>query len=459
MTPITKPPTVLIIGNDARTDALLAACSESPQHPRLFGLAELLIPGWAHKCEKVFTGSLIDIELVKRIASQVQPDLVIIGPEAPLAMGCVDVLTSYGIPAFGPSKMLARIESSKSWARELLDRHDIPGNPEYRVFETNRNLQRYMEELGAFVVKPDGLTGGKGVQVFGEHLRSIDEAVAYAEGVLRKEHKIQIEERLEGEEFSLQTITDGATVIHCPLVQDHKRAFDGDEGPNTGGMGSYSCADFALPFLKKADVNQAQSINERVIDALSREMAEPYRGVLYGGFMATGTDVRLIEYNARFGDPEALNVLPLLDADFVELCLATSKGKLASVDYGFAARATVCKYVVPAAYPDASPPGVRIATRSEDAGLDNLRWFWAACRQDDEGVALTSSRSGAFVGIADSVAEAYVVAERAAVELEQRNPDKIRHRADVGSSEVIARRTAHMNALRAVAAPTGAPHS
>lgn len=448
MSPIAKPPTVLLIGTDARTDALLAACSQSPQHPRLVGLCELPMPGWAHRCEQVFTGSLADIELMKRIAMQVQADLAIIGPEGPLAAGYVDALGSCGVPAFGPSRKLAQIESSKSWARHLLDRHGIPGNPEYRVFETNHDLQRYMEELGSFVVKPDGLTGGKGVQVFGEHLHSIDEAVEYAEAVLHKLQKVQVEERLEGEEFSLQTITDGETVIHCPLVQDHKRAFDGDQGPNTGGMGSYSFADFSLPFLEKADVNQAQLINERVIDALSRETAEPYRGVLYGGFMATGSGVRLIEYNARFGDPEALNVLPLLDTDFVELCLATSRGELARVDRAFASRATVCKYVVPAAYPDASPPGVRIATPSVDAGLEDLRWFWAACNEDDEGVSLTSSRSGAFVGIGDSVAEAYVVAERAAVELEQRNPGKVRHRADVGSSDVIAKRIAHMNSLR-----------
>ncbi len=458
MTPTAKTPTVLIVGKDARTDALLAACSQSPQHPRLFGLAEMLIPGWAHKCEEVFTGSLVDVDLVARIARQVRPDLVIIGPEEPLAAGYVDVLTSCGVPVFGPSRKLAQIESSKSWARELVDRYDIPGNPEYRVFETTHNLQRYMQELGAFVVKPDGLTGGKGVQVFGEHLRSIEAAVAYAEAVLNKEHKVQIEERLEGEEFSLQTITDGETVIHCPLVQDHKRAFEGDEGPNTGGMGSYSFADFSLPFLEEADINQAHSINERVIEALSHKTGEPYRGVLYGGFMATRRGVRLIEYNARFGDPEALNVLPLLDADFVELCLATARGELAGVDYTFEPKATVCKYVVPAAYPEASPPGVRIATPSEDAVHEDLRWFWAASKEDDEGVALTSSRSGAFVGIGASVAEAYVVAERAAVELEQRNPGKIRHRPDVGRSDVIAKRIAHMNSLRAVSAPTGAPH-
>ena len=456
MTSTTRTPTILIIGKDARTDALLAACSQSPQRPRLFGLAEMLIPGWARKCEEVFTGSLVDVDLVVQIAKHVRPDLVIIGPEEPLAAGYVDALTSCGYPVFGPSKTLARIESSKSWARELVDRYNISGNPEYRVFDTMRDVQRYMEDLGEFVLKPDGLTGGKGVQVFGEHLHSIEEALAYAAAVLDREHKVQIEERLEGEEFSLQTITDGETVIHCPLVQDHKRAFEGDSGPNTGGMGSYSFADFSLPFLEEADIKEAHSINERVIEALYRETGEAYKGVLYGGFMATNRGLRLIEYNARFGDPEALNVLPLLDADFVELCMATAGGELARVDYAFQRRATVCKYVVPAAYPQGSPSGVRIESRSGDTLNGDLRWFWAACMEDGDGVALTSSRSGAFVGIGDSVADAYAVAERAAVELEQRNIGKIRHRPDVGRSDIIAKRIAHMDSLRAVSTPTGA---
>jgi phosphoribosylamine--glycine ligase len=448
----------LEVGKDARTDALLDACIRSPQRPRLFGLAEMRIPGWTSKCDHVFTGSLVDTDLIKRIAREIRPTLVIIGPEEPLDAGYVDTLRELNVPVFGPTKRLAQIESSKSWARELIEEHDIPGNPEYRVFETSNGLKPYMEELGAFVVKPDGLTGGKGVQVFGEHLQSIEEALAYAEGLLKKDQRVQIEERLEGEEFSLQTITDGETVIHCPPIQDHKRAFEGDEGPNTGGMGSYSFADFSLPFLEESDINDARSINERVIDALRRKTGEPYRGVLYGGFMATRSGVRVIEYNARFGDPEALNVLPLLDADFVELCTAAATGQLARLDYSFRRKATVCKYVVPAAYPEKSATRERIVVPSEDPSAGDLRWFWAACEEDDEGVLLTSSRSGAFVGIGNSVAEAEAIAERAAIELEKRNPGKIRHRADVGRQDVIAKRIAHMASLRALSAPTGARH-
>ncbi len=445
---------VLAIGTDARTDALLAACAASPQRPELYAFSELRSPGLLEKCRRVFTGSPTDMDALVGIAREVRPDLAVIGPEAPLERGCVDALRSLGIPSFGPSRKLAAIESSKAWARRLLDGHRIPGNPEYRSFDAGDGLRGYMEELGSFVVKPDGLTAGKGVRVLGEHLDSIEEAVEYAEAVLAREGRVLVEERLDGEEFSLQTITDGESVIHCPVVQDHKRAFEGDRGPNTGGMGSYSCPDFSLPFLDSDDVTAARSINERVIDALARETGEPYRGVLYGGFMATRDGVRLIEYNCRFGDPEAMNVLSILETDFVALCMAVARGGLASVPYSFQPRATVCKYVVPLAYPDPPDPaarGARIAVADRHRDAPDLKWYWAACTQEEDGddVFLTSSRSGAFVGIGDSLAEAEATAERAACDLERAGA--VRHRADIGRADAIEARVRHMRSLRSSA--------
>jgi phosphoribosylamine---glycine ligase len=449
-------PTVLIVGKDARTDAIAASCSASPLQPVLFGLTELLIPGLVQKCQDVFTGSLTDVDRLIEIARKTKPDLVIIGPEEPLAAGYADALRELGIPVFGPSKQLAQIESSKAWARQLLDNHHIPGNPEYRLFESPDGLPEYIEELGSFVVKPDGLTAGKGVCVFGEHLQSIHEALDYAEDVLSRDGRVQIEERLEGEEFSLQTITDGSTVIHCPLVQDHKRAFDGDKGPNTGGMGSYSCADFSLPFLEAAEVMEARSINEQVIDALARETGEPYRGVLYGGFIATGAGLRLIEYNSRFGDPEAMNVLPLLNADFVELCTAAAVGELSHVEYTFERKAAVCKYIVPRAYPGSSLAAEKIVVPPADQATSSLRWYWAACRQEGSDVFLTSSRSGAFVGIGDSLEDAEQIAEDAARTLQHSSKGSVRHREDIGRADVIDARLTHMASLRATTARVGA---
>lgn len=443
MTPLRPKPRILIVGKDARTDAIATACRASPQRPELYALAEMRIPGLVEKCEQVFLGSLTDTAPLTRVAKEVRPDLVIIGPEEPLAAGYVDALQALGVPAFGPSQKLAAIESSKAWARRLLDSHDIPGNPDYRVFESSDGLRSYMDELGTFVVKPDGLTAGKGVRVWGDHFHTVDEAIEYAEIVLAQDGLVQIEQKLEGEEFSLQTITDGESVIHCPLVQDHKRAFEGDKGPNTGGMGSYSCADGSLPFLTDDDVAEAHAISERVIDAIARDTGEPYRGVLYGGFMATRDGTRLVEYNSRFGDPEAMNVLPILDADFVELCSAVTTGNLSRVSYSFAHKATVCKYVVPRAYPDptASSEPVEVDVQNDDA---SLHWYWAACKEEDGQVLMTSSRAGAFVGVAESLSEAEAIAEKAASSM----GGQVRHRPDIGRSEVVDARVRHMQALR-----------
>lgn len=255
-----------------------------------------------------------------------------------------------------------------------------------------------------------------------------------------------IEEKLDGEEFSLQTITDGESVIHLPLVQDHKRAYDGDQGPNTGGMGSYSCPDFSLPFLSPDDLTRARTTNEEVIEALAIETGEPYRGVLYGGFMATGDGLRLIEYNARFGDPEAMNVLSLFRGDFVELCTAAANGALASVDCHFEEKATVCKYLVPEAYPEPSTaPESTIALPFEWSERADLRWYWAACeRRHDDVVYLTKSRAGAVVGISDSLEAAERIAESAA----QQVAGRLRHRADIGTSSLVETRVNHMEQLR-----------
>jgi len=447
MTALSMRKRVLVVGKDARTDAITAACVASPQRPELYALTEMRIPGLVEKCgeDRVRTvTSLRDIDTLVGYAQDIRPDLVIIGPEEPLEVGCVDALASIGVPSFGPSEGLARIESSKAWARRLLDKHGIPGNPEYCVFDSVKGLSEYMEDLCPFVVKPDGLTAGKGVRVFGDHFDSIESALEYAQWVIMSYGQVQIEERLEGEEFSLQTITDGTAVIHCPLVQDHKRAEEGDKGPNTGGMGSYSYPDLSLPFLEPDDVTKAKWINERVIQALASETGEPYRGVLYGGFMATRDGVRLIEYNCRFGDPEAMNVLPILQGDFLELCSSVAHGELQPDLYSFDHKATVCKYLVPRSYPEKTLNAGTI--EAPDPDKPDLKWYWAACEQKGQDIYLTSSRSGAFVGLGSTLAQAEKVAERAASDIERINP--VWHRADIGRADTLEKRINHMKSLR-----------
>jgi phosphoribosylamine--glycine ligase len=435
---------VLVIGKDGRTDALAAGCVRSATSPELYTFAEMPIPGLVEKSRQLYEGSLRDCERLVEVVRDCEPDLVIIGPEEPLEAGFVDVLDKLGIAAFGPSKRLAAIETSKSWARALLERNDIPGNPEHRLFEDEQDLYRFMDHLGSFVVKPDGLTAGKGVKVYGDHFSTLAEGFEYARAVLRQSGRVQIEQKLEGQEFSLQTITDGTDVVHCPLVQDHKRAYAGDRGPNTGGMGSYSCADFALPFLDQADVAAAQAINEQVIEALARETGELYKGVLYGGFIATRDGVALIEYNARFGDPEVMNVLPLLDGDFVEMCSAVTTGTLGQVSYAFQPKATVCKYVVPIDYPGKTTGEEEIVVPAESQDSDTVKWYWAASTLRDGRTYMSSSRAGAVVGLGDTLADAEREAEQAAAGI----VGPVRYRSDIGREDVVRERCDHIQQLR-----------
>src|SRR5882672_3573395 len=308
-----------VIGKDGRTTAIIRSLRESPRVSRVIELSD-----WKDQASTAEAKR----QVIER-ASAEKPDFVVIGPEEPLAAGIVNDLAEIGIPAIGPTRDLAQLEASKSFTRDLLRRHDIRGNPRYRIFQSfSPEIAQWLHELSEFVIKPDGLTGGKGVRVSGDHLRTIDDGLDYCRELLDTGRPIVVEERLEGEEFSLQSLSDGKTLVHTPVVQDHKRALEGDRGPNTGGMGSYSCADHKLPFLTSEQIKEAQSINERVAEAIREDTKEPYRGVLYGGFMATRDGVRLIEYNARFGDPEALNVLRLLENDFASVCEAIVQGSL-----------------------------------------------------------------------------------------------------------------------------------
>jgi phosphoribosylamine--glycine ligase len=441
---------VVDIGKDARTDALGRGLAASRRLGTLTSISELHPPGMLDRAARFLGGvSPTQLDPIIDFLRVAPPDLAVIGPEDPLAAGIVDRLEDeLGIACFGPRSALAKVESSKCWTRELVAESGLAGNPEFRIIRRSSDIRPYLEALGEFVVKPDGLTGGKGVRVSGEHLGSMEEAVDYAAMLLDQDGVVLIEERLDGEEFSLQTITDGSTVVHCPVVQDHKRAYAGDTGPNTGGMGSYSCSDHSLPFLTAPDLKAAQEINAGMIGALGQKTRRPYRGVLYGGFMATADGVRLIEYNCRFGDPEAMNVLSVLSSDLVELCWATASGQLGRLNVRFEPRATVCKYLVPDGYPAAKVAGEAVHVPAELAAWSDpsVRVYWASVNRDAPTgqVRLTGSRSLAVLGIGATLAEAEERAESGA----RMVSGPLQHREDIGTRALVERRVAHMRRLR-----------
>jgi phosphoribosylamine--glycine ligase len=441
-----RPKKILIICKSGRLDCAAEAFYRSAHPKDIYILSEVKNPSLLAKAVDVHQVVRTDDKAVVRVyAEKIRPDFVFIGPEEPLAEGIVDALRDMEIPAIGPTKSLARLETSKSFARELLQKYDIPGNPKYRTFYSMSGLRPYLEAQKSFVVKPDGLTGGKGVKVFGEHLHSIEDAVDYCAEVFDAGQKaIVIEERLEGEEFSFQSFCDGRHVVHTIPVQDHKRAWNGDQGPNTGGMGSYSCEDHLLPFLKREDIEEASRINAAVARALLAETGEEYKGILYGSFILTKNGLRVIEYNARFGDPEIMNVLPLLDTDFIDVCEAIIGGYLDKVPITFKPLASVCKYLVPEGYPGNAVKGAEVRLNRLPPASDQLRIYYASINGEGGKLFLTGSRALAVVGIGGNLADAERIAEAAASKVE----GPVFHRSDIGTPELVARRVAHIAELR-----------
>lgn len=438
---------VLLIGNGAREHALAEAIMRSKRSPRLFACMKTNNPGIADLAAEIQVGGYDQLAEMVNFARSSRVDFALVGPEDPLNNGVVDALREAGIPAVGPSRSLARLETSKSFTRDLLTKYGIEGNIRYKIFADLAGVEDFLAELPEAVIKPDGLTGGKGVLVQGEHFRTRAEALALSRQILAEHPRMIIEEKLDGEEFSLQCLCDGKHVAAMPAVQDHKRRFADDTGPNTGGMGSYSLADHRLPFLTAEDIARGLAITREVAGALYRETGEFYCGVMYGGFMVTKNGVRLLEYNARFGDPEAMNVLPLLKTDFVDLCQALLEGTLDQREIEWEKKATVCKYLVPKNYAladDDSP--VAGGTDNQKIGIGDTgtaRIYYSSVDRRDDGLYMTNSRAVGLVGIAETLAEAEKIAEEAAGAISGR----VDHRRDIGTAPLIEKRLRHMERL------------
>ena len=433
---------ILVIGSGAREHAIVRAFDRSHQKKEIFCLASNMNPGIAELCDEILIGNFNNPEFVVSYAKEVGATLAIIGPENPLANGVADALWEAGVKVVGPKKDLAQLETSKAFTRDLLKEYDIPGGPQYETFNSMNGVADFLNILGKnYVVKYDGLAGGKGVKVSGDHLHSHEEALAYCQELVEGGGKFVIEEKFIGEEFSLMSFCDGDTLKHMPVVQDHKRAYEGDTGPNTGGMGTYSDANHSLPFMADDDITQAHNINIQTAMAVKDKFGEGYKGILYGGFMATATGVKLIEYNARFGDPEVMNVLSLLEADFIDICNGIADGALDKVDVRFQNKATVCKYAVPDGYPDNPIKGKSVDV-SQIENPDGL--FYASVDFKGASLVEAGSRTVAVVGIADTISKAEIIAEKEVSSI----TGPLFHRADVGTNALIQKRVDHMNSLR-----------
>ena len=431
---------ILFIGNGAREHAMVENLSRDSE---IYTFATAKNPGIFKLSKDYLIAKQDDYKALKEFVEKNNPDFCVVGPEAPLSNGVVDFLDELGVKSFGPTKEHSKLETSKSWTRNLMEKYDIPGLPKFKTFNSTEGLKEFLEELnklGGFVVKPDGLTGGKGVKISDEHLKSIDEGISYCEEVLKTHPAVVIEEKFVGEEFSLIAVTDGITILECQPIQDHKRAFNGDTGPNTGGMGSYSTCHL-LPFMKASDITQAHLITTKMADSIFKETGSLYVGVMYGGFIATKEGVKLIEYNARFGDPEAMNIFPLMKTNFSKVCEAAINKTLNEIKIEFKDESSVCKYIVPEGYPDNPQEGGTLDISSVDTSTVKL--YYASVDEKEEGITLSKSRSIAVVGIHKDIA----IAEKNAQEACASIKGSIRYRTDIGKKELLDKRVFHMKSL------------
>lgn len=416
---------ILLIGGGGREHALAWKLVQSPNVEKLYAAPGN--PGMAllQKCECINL-NVDDLEGVADYAEEKSIDLTVVGPEAPLVAGLADVFKRRGLPVFGPSKAAAQLEGSKAFSKELMAKYNIP-TAFFKICEDIEAAKAYVEEKGApIVVKADGLAAGKGVVVAmtkQEALDAIDDMMG--------DHKfgaagarVVLEEYMEGEEASLLAFTDGKTVVPMIAAQDHKRVFDGDEGPNTGGMGTYAPAPVMTDILR---LKATELVLKPVVAAMAKE-GTPYQGCLYAGLMIKGDSVKVVEFNCRFGDPETQVVLPLLDGDLAEIMLACATGTLDKVEVAWHDKAAVCVVMASGGYPESYEKGKEITGFAAAEEDKDVVVFHAGTKEAD-GKIVTSG--GRVLGVTAVDASIKAARDRAYAAVEKIAFEKNFYRKDI----------------------------
>lgn len=428
---------VLLVGEAAREHIIAEQLAKDAE---LYAVMRKKNPGIAKLAKKIWLCDNTNAEEVSNCIKDEKFDLGFVSPDALLAAGITDVLAKQGIPVASPSKAAARIEWDKGFMRNLMKKHNISGQVKHVITSSEEEARKTINELGDVAIKPLGLTGGKGVRVSGDHFANKEEALAYAQGLIAKDGNVLVEEKLNGEEFTLQAFCDGSKVVTMPPVQDHKRAFVDDKGPNTGGMGSYSTGRL-LPFLDASDLDQAIQIMQNTITAMKKEGA-PFTGILYGQFMIMRDGVRVVEFNARFGDPEAMNVLSLLKDSLSSVFSSMAQEKLSQVS--FTRECTVVKYLVPEGYPGSPVADSPITLDEQILAKTNAKAYFASVYEKDSTIYTTKSRAIALVGTGASLEEAEQKAEAACKSAK----GPLRYRSDIGTAPLIQKKIEHMKKIK-----------
>lgn len=391
---------VLVIGGGGREHALVWKIAQSPRVEKIY-----CAPGNAGikalaECVEIAAD---DVEKLLAFAREEGINLTVVGPEAPLMAGIVDAFRAEGLRIFGPTRAAAELEGSKAMAKDLMAKYNIP-TAAYRVFTEAEPAKAFIRQLGApCVVKADGLAAGKGVIV----ARTLAEAEAAVDLIMGERafgsagDRVVVEEYLEGQEVSILAFTDGRTVIPMVSAQDHKRIFDGDQGPNTGGMGAYSPAPIYTPEV-------AAVVEREILLPTIQGMAadgRPYQGVLYAGLMLTKDGPKVLEYNARFGDPETQAVLPRLETDLVEIMEAVIDGRLDEIQIQWKPEAAVCVVMAAEGYPGPITKGDEIQGLAEAAATGALV-FHAGTMAEGERILTAGGRVLGVTALGANIEEA-----------------------------------------------------
>jgi phosphoribosylamine--glycine ligase len=464
---------ILLVGGGGREHAIARAFQRSVFEPKLFCVSDLVNPGINRIVKETggeyYAANPNDPETVLKAALKAGVEFVFVGPEEPNFRGVPDRLEEEGVPCIGANREVAEIEMSKASMRDLQWKYMIPGRLWYKKFRTFEEAVPYVEEYAESVaLKPARQVGGKGVKVIEDfqvylkedkkkvkkqHVESIYKD--YMKGYEDMDFKILIEERVWGPEYTLQCFTDGRAVVPMPAVQDNKHAFDGDLGPETGGMGSIGCGmnlkrgvndDMAI--LAEEEVEKSAEIVRMMVEAIQKETGRKYHGVVAGQMMLTSIwGPTIIEMYSRLGDPEALNVLAVLKTDLVEICEAIISEKLDGTKIEFEEKATVVKAVSPEGYPlsrDLAKGHPAIV--SEEEGI-----FWASAHLREDGVIETGgSRLIECLGVAETIPEASRIAERLTSKARLADGWGLFHRSDIGSEKSLERRMMLANMAREI---------
>jgi phosphoribosylamine---glycine ligase len=419
---------VLVIGGGGREHALVWKIAQSPMVGKVFCAPGN--PGTAQLAQNVDLAA-DDLPGLLAFAQSEGVGLTVVGPELPLSMGLVDLFEEHGLKVFGARKNAAIIEASKAFSKDLMQKYQVP-TAAYGVFTEVEPAISFIDQTGIpIVIKADGLAAGKGVII----AQTREEAVAAVTDMLSGNafgaagSRVVVEEFLRGEEASFLAFTDGVRIIPLASAQDHKAVFDGDLGPNTGGMGAYSPA----PVVTAAIHEKAMAeVMRRTVDGMAAE-GRPYRGVLYAGLMIDGDSVKTLEFNARFGDPECQPLLMRMKSDIVPILLAVAAGDLSGVEIEWHDKAAVCVVLASQGYPGDYTKGDLIQGLDEAAKLEDLVVFHAGTRSDAQGVVTSGGRVLGVTALGDTVREAIELAYRGATLISWPG---MHYRSDIGAKAI-----------------------